>query len=312
MTSTIDTTTIDIDDVIALGNVDESLASFYADAIKSAAVASGATQREIRDWVDEELISDQGFRTQALAGPGEHGATVLLALENAHVLRADSRRGAEWYELSHDRLVAPVIESNSAWRAANLSPLQLEAVAWQTQGRPESLLMSGTALAAAQAWADANPQAVAPDDADFLAASHVTEQRALAIARTRRRWRIAAIVVGVALLALGFFAYDAMSDSARLSEARDEAEANAEQATEQAAQAMAARADAEVAQSDAEIAAEREREARATRQPPNARPPNWQGLTRRRPRLQRTRHGRPPSPPVPRRRNCAQSQKTRS
>ena len=122
MTSTIDVTTIDIDDVIALGNVDESLASFYADAIASAAAASGATQREIRDWVDDELISEQGFRTQALTGPGENGAAVLMALENAHVLRADSRRGAEWYELSHDRLVAPVIESNSAWRAAKSRP----------------------------------------------------------------------------------------------------------------------------------------------------------------------------------------------
>ncbi len=271
MTSTIDVTTIDIDDVIALGNVDESLASFYADAIASAAAASGATQREIRDWVDDELISEQGFRTQALTGPGENGAAVLMALENAHVLRADSRRGAEWYELSHDRLVAPVIESNSAWRAANLSPLQLEAVAWQAQGRPESLLMSGTALAAAQAWADAHPQALAPDDADFLAASHDTEQRALAIARTRRRWRIAAIVVGVALLALGFFAYDAMRDRSSLQQARDEAEANALEAeanavdaTQQADQAEAARSDAEAARSEAEIAAGREREARET------------------------------------------------
>lgn len=92
MTSTIDVTTIDIDDVIALGNVDESLASFYADAIASAAAASGATQREIRDWVDDELISEQGFRTQALTGPGENGAAVLMALETPQGRKSQAAR----------------------------------------------------------------------------------------------------------------------------------------------------------------------------------------------------------------------------
>ena len=63
------------------------------------------------DPVRQELISEQGFRSQVLEGPGEHGAGVLRELENAHVIRADSRRGINWYEISHDRLVAPILAS---------------------------------------------------------------------------------------------------------------------------------------------------------------------------------------------------------
>jgi hypothetical protein len=82
---------------------------------------------------------------------------VLLALENAHVIRADSRRGAEWYELSHDRLVAPVRESNREWRIANLSGLQVDAMAWDAEGRPEALLVSDEVLRSAEAWAIEHP-----------------------------------------------------------------------------------------------------------------------------------------------------------
>ena len=72
-----------------------------------------------------------------LEGPGAHGADASLrALEDAHLIRADQRRGTDWYELAHDRLVAPIRASNAAWRESHLSTLQREAPLWDRQSRP--------------------------------------------------------------------------------------------------------------------------------------------------------------------------------
>ena len=90
---------IDVEDVDALGDVDDTLAEFYVDQVQAAAARTGVGEREIRTWFDEVLITSQGFRAQALEGPGHRGDAVLGALEDAHLIRADQRRGARWYEL---------------------------------------------------------------------------------------------------------------------------------------------------------------------------------------------------------------------
>ena len=111
---------IELDDVTALGNVDDALGDFYVEQIAAAAATSGVPPRVIREWFEDQLISAQGFRTQVLDGPGDNGPVVLRELEDAHLIRADSRRGAQWYEISHDRLVAPILASNAAWRDRHL------------------------------------------------------------------------------------------------------------------------------------------------------------------------------------------------
>ena len=117
---------------------------------------TGVGEREIRNWFDEALITAQGFRAQALEGPGANGDEVLRELEDAHLIRADPRRGARWYELAHDRLVAPIRASNIAWRAEHLNTLQREAQVWDHQSRPHGLLMTGKVLAEAEEWASAH------------------------------------------------------------------------------------------------------------------------------------------------------------
>jgi len=212
-------TTIEVDDVIALGNVDQALASFYGDAVIAATVASGVSEREIRGWVEDELISEQGFRTQALRGPGTNGGVVVVALENAHVIRADSRRGAQWYELAHDRLVAPVRESNAAWRTANLLALPIDAMNWDRHGRADAFLATGEVLRAGEAWSKAHPQDLMPVDRDYLEASLDNERGVLLVARASRRARLAALVALVlAVLAMsgGLLAYDKVQDGHRL------------------------------------------------------------------------------------------------
>ena len=58
------------DDIHAQGSVDEALAEFYVTQVRSVATRTGVSEREIREWIDDRLISDTGFRTQVLEGPG--------------------------------------------------------------------------------------------------------------------------------------------------------------------------------------------------------------------------------------------------
>jgi WD40 repeat protein len=196
-------TTIHAQDVVMLGNADDALADFYVHEVRDVAASTGATEREIRTWFDEELISDSGFRAQVLDGPGEHGAAVLRGLVDAHLIRAERRRGAEWYELAHDRLIEPIRANNSAWREGNLSVLQREAQAWDRRGRPAGLLLTGEILSDAQSWAQAHPAELLDVDKDYLESS-IAGQRRIELERkvARRRLATATAVTAIALVAL--------------------------------------------------------------------------------------------------------------
>ena len=195
-------TTIRPDDVRALGNVDEALADFYVTQVRAVAAETGVTEREIRTWIDDQLISPNGFRTQVLDGPGDHGAAVLRGLENTHLIRAERHRGTNWFELAHDRLVEPIRQNNAAWRAG-LAILQREAQAWQRRDRPVGLLLTGVTLDEAQAWAKQHADELLPVDREFLEASLAEHQRLdLERRRTRRRLVFVSITAAVAVILL--------------------------------------------------------------------------------------------------------------
>jgi hypothetical protein len=109
-------TTIGPDDVITGGNVNQALASFYDGELRSAVSRTSASEREVREWFEEKLISSDGFRMQTRKGPGRSGPAVMRELEDAHLIRADRRRGTDWYELTHDRFVEPIRISNAEFR----------------------------------------------------------------------------------------------------------------------------------------------------------------------------------------------------
>jgi hypothetical protein len=182
---------ITVDDIDELGDVDDALADFCDDQIARAAAASGATQLQIRDWIESELIGEQGFRTQALRGPGSEGDTVIRTLEDGHFLRSESRRGTNWYEIAHDRLVGPLTASNERWREANLTSIQQQADRWADRGRPDALLLRNEILDEAQVWADQHQAEVREVDTEYLDDSERARRRA---ATTRRR---VAAVLGV-------------------------------------------------------------------------------------------------------------------
>jgi WD40 repeat protein len=187
--------------VEAVGDVDSALADYYVERVQAIAGETGAGEDAIREWFDRQLVTEQGFRAQVLQGPaadGEAGEEVLRLLEDAHLVRAEQRRGATWFELAHDRLIGPIRASNAAWRERNISALQRQAALWQQEGRPEGLLLRGDALAEAERWAADNPHQLSATDADFLAACRamaLREHAELARSARRLRWLVVALAV---------------------------------------------------------------------------------------------------------------------
>lgn len=142
-------------DVVQVGDVNSALASYYELRVSAVSVAAGETERTIREWFDRQLITDAGVRGQVLMEPdrsrGLSNAAIRM-LEDAHLVRADERRGATWFELAHDRLIEPIRTNNAAWFRKNLSAFQQQAALWEQQGRPDGLLLRGKALQEAEDW----------------------------------------------------------------------------------------------------------------------------------------------------------------
>src|SRR5262249_43965075 len=169
------------------GDVDAALAAFYAAGVAAAAARSpGLSERRVREWCEERLITAQGTRGQVQEGDEWLPSAAIDALIDARVLRAESRRGLTWYELSHDRLITPVRRDNAAWRESRLRPWQRQAELYAASPRDE-LLLAGTALSEARDCAHRHPEEVSSSEREYLedSARHETGERR---ARTFLRW----------------------------------------------------------------------------------------------------------------------------
>jgi hypothetical protein len=166
-----------------VGDVDSALADYYAERVAKVAAETGCSERAIRDWVDHQLITEHGIRGQVLQGPAQSQGLpneAILLLVDAHLVRAEVRRGATWFELAHDRLVEPVRRNNADWRAARLNTLQRQASLWNSAQRPDGLLLRGRDLAEAEHWAAEHGSEVEEFERDFLVRSqdrHKVERR---------------------------------------------------------------------------------------------------------------------------------------
>jgi len=209
-----DDLSIDADDLERFGDVTEALAAYYADAVATGAGGDPGRERAIREWFGERLITAGGTRGQVLR---EAKASSGLAndlidrLRATHLVRAEQRAGATWYELAHDRLIEPVTSNNAAWREKHLAEVQRQAALWERQGRPAGLLLTGAELAAGERWAADNEARVTEAERRFLAESrqaHKAKERERRQVRRIRRLALGATVVGVlALVACGFAAW---------------------------------------------------------------------------------------------------------
>jgi hypothetical protein len=100
------------------GDVNDALARYYERAIKSASAQVGIHEGQLRRWIEDSLITPSGTRGMALGDTANSAGVPQKALEildRAHVIHREERDGTTWYELTHDRFLEAIQESNRKW-----------------------------------------------------------------------------------------------------------------------------------------------------------------------------------------------------
>jgi hypothetical protein len=145
---------ISVRDVKDFGDLDAALGAYYANAVSKVARKTGTSERVIRDWFEEKLITEDGeFRNQTQTGPPIDGDVemVLRELADHYLIRSDQRGATTWYELAHDRLIGPLCADNRAWRYRHLDTFEISALEWDKAGRSDTYLLGPVRLGAAMA-----------------------------------------------------------------------------------------------------------------------------------------------------------------
>ncbi len=191
------------EEVEEYGDIDRALMDFYEDAVRAAVEKSAVHEREVRRWFGQQLITSMGTRGLAMRGAETTARLPNAAvdvLDDKHIIRADMRAGARWYELVHDRLIDPILQSNQAWDAKRETPLRVVARRWQETGN-EALLYQGAVLVDAIAWLAAHPDETEDYEREFIAASETKEKHEARI----RGLKMLAAGIGVATLIIVTF-----------------------------------------------------------------------------------------------------------
>lgn len=197
--------TITPDDIRKYADVTMALTQYVGDTLTTVVTKTRADERRIRDWLQFELITKQNLRGQTLSGPAvADPAKVIRQLEDGYLIRGDFRVQSTWYELSHDRLIRAVQNSNDTWRWDNLEPWQIAAYEWAARDRHSAYLLPVAAL----------PKSLIPNgltevEKDFIKAAEGTGGEGKPYVRTRLLLRalilvavIQAAVIIVILIAL--------------------------------------------------------------------------------------------------------------
>lgn len=176
-------------------DVDQVLGEYYSDSVAEVAQAANVSEGTIREWFESQLITltMPRLRSQTMKLPVPGQPEVVRKLEEAYLVREDSRGGVTWYELEHDRLIRAVVDSNKDWRRRKYEPWRVAARKWQLNNRPDELLLSKMELKIAPAL---RSRGLTPDEQEFLKRSNaaVTKDRLL-----KRHRSVTGFVTGIAL-----------------------------------------------------------------------------------------------------------------
>ncbi|MCP4540074.1 MAG: hypothetical protein GY832_23295 [Chloroflexi bacterium] len=246
------------EEVEEFGNVDRALTDFYENALTQCVKETDVGERQLRRWFDEYLITPMQTRGLVLRGESETNGLpneAVDVLSNRHLIRADVRAGARWYELSHDRMVDPIIASNRAWNVARETPLRMTAKRWQ-ETRDDDLVYRDKALAEALIWSKSHPDEAEPYELEFL---EVSQKAQRGRNRSRLLRTLVIILMAIGIVVTAWSAYAAGRDKIRAQQAeaaaiaaQDEAEIKRQEAEEAWAQAETDRQAAQTAQTAAE------------------------------------------------------------
>ncbi len=142
---------IDEGPMVKHGDVDAALADYYEDCLEE--IASNEERKvdvpALRLWFEKELITDIGTRGTVFMGAdgmaGGLSREVVNILVGQRLIRLEPRGGAEWYELTHDRFINPILQSNMRW-------LEERAEEWVRAGRPDTGLLPPGDLQRIREW----------------------------------------------------------------------------------------------------------------------------------------------------------------
>jgi hypothetical protein len=194
-------TSITVAEVDRYANVDDALTRFYTGALAAACKAGAVSERTLRQWFGRQLITPARTRGLVYRGLGDTAGlpnAAVDSLQNSYLIRGDTRGTGIWYELTHDRLVEPILESNQNWRAAYRNPVADAFERWDASGRSSGKLLNGNQLAEARAYAKEHAGELTAEEKAFV------ETSATEAARVRRRnWILAGTGAAVFLALAG-------------------------------------------------------------------------------------------------------------
>lgn len=143
------------------GDVTEALARFYEYSLSKTVASTAVKEADLRRWFGETLITREGTRGTVYRGQDDTAGipnNAVDLLQDLHLIRQEQRAGGAWYELCHDRFIAPIQESNEAWRRKHGAAwdlkqrLEQQAAECEAAGWPADKLLDATQLAEAEAW----------------------------------------------------------------------------------------------------------------------------------------------------------------
>ncbi len=113
---------ITFEDLDRYGNIDEALIKFYDNVVSTIAKkAYTLDEGHLRDWFEDQLITESGTRGTVFKGAKNTGnipnSIIEILDKECHIIRADWRAGAHWYELTHDKFIEPIKTSNRKYRS---------------------------------------------------------------------------------------------------------------------------------------------------------------------------------------------------
>jgi hypothetical protein len=118
------TTSVTLETYRRFGDPDDALEGFYQQALDAAKASTGVDEGELREWFEQKLITPAGTRGLVFRdrqSTGDIPNRVVDVLEQRHIVRPEIRSGSRWYELTHDRFIRPIQQSNLKWKSARWS-----------------------------------------------------------------------------------------------------------------------------------------------------------------------------------------------
>ncbi|GEM_PF-2832600 len=225
--------------------VEDALKKFYESSVKEVIDNKKLVgdeknvEEQIRKWFAEKLIIPPGIRGQVMREKdfsGEVKTKIADEFVKKHLLRIEDSRGAEWFELSHDRLVKPIIDSNKIWLSQNENQYQKMARLWVESNYSEDLLLKSFDLSQAEEWKRQQTENVGEGVEYFLESSRAcedkrraneAESRAQALAEEKER------VIKDALVERETLLKQAESERIRLLQIAESEKADLERETEE-------------------------------------------------------------------------------